>query len=98
MVKTQGWVLKGEGRGSTSSGKIYRKDEENPGGSKSSTRESTGRNKEVCEQKAKGERGIQSRRLSTAKYKGLEMVDEREKIREVNKAFCGPLQSQGNCL
>jgi len=43
-------------------------------------------------------RGIQSRGLSTAKYEGLEMVDEREKNREVNRAFCGPLQSQGNCL
>ena len=43
----------------------------------------------------KGGRGIQSRRLSTAKYEGLEMADERKKIREVNKAFCGPLQSQG---
>jgi len=46
----------------------------------------------------KGRRGIQSRGLSTAKYKGLEMADKREKIREVNKAFYGPLQSQENCL
>jgi len=46
----------------------------------------------------KGGRGIQSRRLSTAKYEGLEMADEREKIREVNRAFCGSLQSQGNCF
>jgi len=46
----------------------------------------------------KGGRGIQSRGLSTAKYEGLEMADEREKNREVNRAFCGPLQSQGNCL
>ena len=46
----------------------------------------------------KGRRGIQSRGLSTAKYKGLEMADKREKIRKVNRAFCGPLQSQGNHL
>ena len=46
----------------------------------------------------KGGRGIQSRELSTAKYEGLEMADEREKNREVNRAFCRLLQSQGNCL
>ena len=44
------------------------------------------------------EREVQDRGLSTAKYEGLEMADKREKIREVNRAFCGPLQSQGSCL
>jgi len=32
----------------------------------------------------KGERGIQSRGLSTTKYKGLEIADERKEIREVD--------------
>ena len=36
-------------------------------------------------------RGIQSRGLSTAKYKGLEMANEGEKIREVDGALCRPL-------
>jgi len=40
--------------------------EENPEGSKSSTRESTEKNEEVCEQKVKGGRRIQSRGLSIA--------------------------------
>ena len=35
--------------------------------------------------------GIQSRKLSTTKYKGLEMADEGEKIREVDRTFYGPL-------
>jgi len=48
--------------------------------------------------KSEGREGIQSRGLSTAKYEGLEIADERKKIREVDRAFCGPLQSQGNCL
>jgi len=43
-------------------------------------------------------RRIQSRGLSTAKYKGPEITDEREEVEEVNRAFCGALQSQGNCL
>ena len=43
-------------------------------------------------------KGVQDRGLSTAKYEELEMADERKKIREVNRAFCGPLQSQGGCL
>jgi len=43
-------------------------------------------------------RRIQSRGPSTTKYKGLEIADEREKIREIDRAFCGPLQNQGNCL
>jgi len=43
-------------------------------------------------------RGIQSRGLSTAKYEGLEIVDKREKNKEVNRVFCRPLQSQENCL
>jgi len=46
----------------------------------------------------KRRRGIQDRGLSIAKYKGLKIADEREKIREINRTFCGPLQSQGNCL
>ena len=46
----------------------------------------------------RGGRRIQSRGLSTAKYERLEMANEREKIREIDKAFCGPLQSQGNRL
>jgi len=46
----------------------------------------------------KKERRIQSRGLNTAKYEGLEIANEREEIREVNKAFCGSLQSQGDCL
>jgi len=36
-------------------------------------------------------RRIQSRGLSTAKYKGLKMANEREEIREVNRAFYGSL-------
>ena len=44
----------------------------------------------------RGGRGIQGRGLGTAKYKGLKIADKRKKIREVNRAFCGPLQSQGN--
>jgi len=32
----------------------------------------------------KGGRGIQSRGLSTTKYKGLEIADERKEIREVD--------------
>jgi len=36
-------------------------------------------------------RGIQSRELSTIKYKGLEMADEGEKIRKTDGMFCGPL-------
>jgi len=41
----------------------------------------------------KGGRRIQSRGLSTAKYKRLKMADEGEEIREIDRAFCGPLQS-----
>jgi len=85
--------LKEEERGSTSSRKICRKNKENPGGSKSSIRKSTGENEEVWKQKARRGRGVQSGRLSTAKYKGLEMADEREKIRKIDRMFCGPLQS-----
>jgi len=81
-----------------SSGKICRKNEENTGGSKSSTRKSTGENEEVCKQKVRRGRGVWDKELSTAKYEELEMADERKKIREVNRAFCGPLQSQGGCL
>ena len=36
-------------------------------------------------------KGIQSRGLSTIKYEGLEMADEREKIRKTDRMFCGPL-------
>jgi len=36
-------------------------------------------------------RGIQSRGLSTVEYEGLEMADEGEKVRETNRALCGPL-------
>jgi len=43
-------------------------------------------------------RRIQSRRLSTAKYKGLEMADKKKKIREIDRVLCRPLQSQGNYL
>jgi len=32
----------------------------------------------------KGGRGIQSRGLSTTKYKGLEMANERKEIREID--------------
>jgi len=39
-------------------------------------------------------RGIQSKGLSTTKYKGLEMADERKEIRKVDQTFCGTLQSQ----
>ena len=35
--------------------------------------------------------GIQSRGLSTAKYEGLEIANEWEKIKEADRAFCGPL-------
>jgi len=76
-----------------SSREICGKNEENPGGSKSSARESAGRNEEVCKQKVKGERRIQSRGLSTAKYERLKMTDEEEEIREIDRVFCGPLQS-----
>ena len=41
-------------------------------------------------------RGVQSGRLSTTKYKGLEVADEREEIRKIDRTFCGPLQSQRN--
>jgi len=34
---------------------------------------------------------IQSRGLSTAKYKGLEMANKEKKIREVNEALHRPL-------
>jgi len=43
-------------------------------------------------------RGVQSGRLGTAKYKGLEVADEREEIRKIDRTFCGPLQSQRNCF
>jgi len=46
----------------------------------------------------KGGQGIQSRGLSTTKYKGLEMADEKEEIRKVNRTFCGILQSQRDYL
>jgi len=36
-------------------------------------------------------RRIQSRRLSTAKYEGLEMADEGEKIRKADGALCRAL-------
>ena len=77
-------------------GKFIEKMKKNPEESKSSARKSTGGNEEVHKQKAREGRGIQGRGLSTAKYKGLKMADKREKIREVNRVFCGPLQSQGN--
>ena len=41
----------------------------------------------------KGGRRIQSRGPSTAKYERLKMADEGEEIREIDRAFCGPLQS-----
>jgi len=41
----------------------------------------------------KEERKIQSRGLSTVKYERLKMADKGEEIREIDKAFCGPLQS-----
>ena len=91
MVKIQEWDLKEEEKRRQSSGKICRKNKKNPKGSKSSTRESTEGNEEIYKQKVKGGRGIQSRRLSTAKYEGLEMADEREEIRKVNRAFCRSL-------
>jgi len=37
------------------------------------------------------ERRIQSRGLSTVKYKGLEMADEEEKIRKANRVLCRAL-------
>jgi len=46
---------------------------------------------EVCKQKTRERGEIQSRRLSTIKYKGLKMADEGEEIREVDRTFCGPL-------
>ena len=98
MVRIQEWGLKEGERGSIKWQGNCGKNEENPEGSKSSARESVGRNEEVCKQKMKEERKIQSRGLSTAKYERLEMANEREKIREIDRAFCGPLQSQGNRL
>ena len=41
----------------------------------------------------KGGRRIQSRGLSTTKYKRLKIADEGEEIREIDRVFCGPLQS-----
>ena len=41
----------------------------------------------------RGGKRIQSRGLSTAKYKRLKMADEGEEIREIDRAFCGPLKS-----
>jgi len=79
-------------------GKFVERIKKNPEGSKSSTRKSIEENEEVCKQKTKGGKGIQSRGLSTAKYEGLEMADKRKKIGEANRTFCGPLQSQGNRL
>jgi len=79
-------------------GEFVEKIKKNPGKSKSSARKSIGGNKEVCKQKEKGKRGIHSRELSTAKYEGLEIVDEKEKIKEANRTFCGLLQSQENHL
>ena len=38
-------------------------------------------------------RRVQSRKLSTAEYKRLEMADEREEIGEVNQIFCRTIQS-----
>jgi len=38
----------------------------------------------------KGQR-IQSRGLSTAKYKGPEMANEGKKIGKADRAICGPL-------
>jgi len=46
----------------------------------------------------KGGRGIQNKGLSTTKYKGLEMANERKEIREVDQMFCGTLQSQRDYL
>ena len=37
-------------------------------------------------------RGIHSRGLSTAKYKGLEMADKGKKIEKVNRMLRRPLQ------
>ena len=51
-----------------------------------------GRDEEVCKQKEKGGRGIQSRRPSTTKYEGLEMADERKKLTEY---FVGPYKIKG---
>ena len=50
-----------------------------------------GKVQEVCKQKTRERGEIQSRRLSTIKYKGLKMADEGEEIREVDRTFCGPL-------
>jgi len=38
-------------------------------------------------------RRVQSRKLSTAEYERLEIVDKKEKIREVNQMFCETIQS-----
>ena len=76
-----------------SSREICGKNEKNPGGSKSSARKSAGRNKEVCKQEVKEGRRIQSRELSTTQYKRLKMADEGKEIREIDRVFCGPLQS-----
>ena len=46
----------------------------------------------------KGGKRIQSRGLSTTKYKRLEMADERKEIGEVDQTFCGSLQSQRDYL
>jgi len=42
-------------------------------------------------QKTKEGRRIQSRGLSTTEYEGLEMANEKKKIREVNRAIHRPL-------
>ena len=60
--------------------KFVEKNEENPGRGQSSARKSTGGNEKVWGQETRKGRRVQSRGLSTAKYEGLEMADEREEI------------------
>ena len=43
----------------------------------------------------KGGRRIQSRRLSTAKYNGLKMADEREKTEKLTEHFLGLYKVKG---
>jgi len=74
-----------------SSREICGENEENSGRSKGSTRKSIGRNEEVCRPKMGEGGGIQSRGLSTAEYKRLEIANEGKKIGKVDKTFCGPL-------
>ena len=68
--------------------------EENIGRGKGNTGKSPERNEKVCRLEEEQERIILSERSSNVKHKRSEVVDEGEKIGEVNRAFHGPLQNK----